>query len=69
LLVSDGRSTERVRLPAVDPYRLMVEDVSRVIGGGDGWVLPLEESLATAVVLDAAFASARADGGPVPVEG
>jgi predicted dehydrogenase len=67
LLVSDGTTTQRRTFPAVDAYRLMVEDVSSVIGGGPGWLVPLEHSRATAEVLDACFASARADGEPVPV--
>ena len=69
LLVSDGKGTERVSFPGVDAYRLMVEDVSSVIGGGPGWVLPLSESRATAVVLDACFASAKIDGEPVRLDG
>ena len=67
LLVSDGRTTRRTRIPATDPYRVMVEEFSRVAAGGDGWALPLAESLATAAVLDAAFSSARSGGGPVGV--
>jgi hypothetical protein len=43
----------------------MVEEMSSVIGGDAGWVLPLEESLATATVLDAAFESARGGGAAV----
>ncbi|MDP9497186.1 MAG: Gfo/Idh/MocA family oxidoreductase [Actinomycetota bacterium] len=65
LWVSDGTATERVRVPAADPYRLMVEEVSSVLSGGPGWVLPLAESRATAAVLDAARASASSGGGPV----
>ena len=65
LWVSDGTSTERLPVPAADPYRLMVEEVSSVLRGGPGWVLPLEESRQTAAVLDAAFASASAGGEPV----
>ena len=65
LLVSDGTSTERVQVPAVDAYRVMVEEMSSVLRGGDGWVLPVEESRQTAAVLDAAFASAGRDGEPV----
>ena len=68
LLLSDGRSTHRETFPAVDPYRLMVEEVSGALRGGTGWTLPLSESLATAVVLDAAFASARAGGESVAVD-
>ena len=64
LWVSDGTGTERVPVPAVDAYRLMVEEVSSVIRGGAGWVLPLEESRQTAAVLDAARSSAAAGGAP-----
>lgn len=59
LLVSDPASTERITVPATDAYRVMVEEVSAVIEGRDGWVLPVAESRATAAVLDAAFDSAR----------
>jgi hypothetical protein len=65
LWVSDGSSTERVPVPAVDAYAVMVEEVSSVVRGGPGWVLPLAESRQTAAVLDAAFASAAGDGVPV----
>jgi predicted dehydrogenase len=68
LLVSDGTTTDRVHVPACDPYRVMVEEMSSVIGGGSGWLLPLDESVTTAAVLDAAFASARAGAQPVAVE-
>jgi len=69
LLVSDGATTQHLPVPAVDPYRVMVEEMSSVIAGGPGWLLPLSESLATATVIDAAFASARTGGAPVPVLG
>jgi D-xylose 1-dehydrogenase (NADP+, D-xylono-1,5-lactone-forming) len=65
LWISDGTGTERMPVPADDPYRRMVEEVSSVVRGGAGWLLPLEESRQTAAVLDAARASA-ADGS-VPV--
>ncbi len=65
LWVSDGVRTERLPVAATDAYRLMVEEVSSVIRGGPGWVLPLEDSRATAAVLDAARASAAAGGAPV----
>ena len=58
--MSDGAGTERLRVPAVDAYRVMVEEVSSVLTGGPGWVLPLEESRQTAAVLDAVRASAAA---------
>jgi predicted dehydrogenase len=67
LLLSDGSTTERIRVPAADPYVLMVEAVADVVRGGDAWVLPIDESLATAAILDAAFASARGGSAPVPV--
>jgi D-xylose 1-dehydrogenase (NADP+, D-xylono-1,5-lactone-forming) len=65
LWVSDGRGTERIPVPASDPYRRMVEEVSAVVRGDPGWLLPLAESRQTAAVLDAARASAAADGSPV----
>jgi len=65
LWVSDGAATERLPVPAVDAYALMVEEFSSVLRGGPGWVLPLVESRRTAAVLDAAFASAARGGEPV----
>jgi xylose dehydrogenase (NAD/NADP) len=65
LWVSDGTSTERVPVPAVDAFAVMVEEVSSAVRGGPGWVLPVAESRQTAAVLDAAFASAARDGEPV----
>ena len=67
LLVSDGRRTERTTVPAANAYQVMVEEVSSVIEGDRGWVVPLAESLATAAVLDAAFASSRSGGEPAAV--
>ena len=67
LWVSDGTGTDRVPVPAVNAYRLMVEEVSSVLRGGAGWVLPLQESRQTAAVLDAARSSAAAGGQPVSV--
>jgi hypothetical protein len=58
LWVSDGNGTERTPVPATDAYRVMVEEMSSVLRGGPGWVLPLAESRQTAAVLDAARASA-----------
>lgn len=58
LWVSDGRRTDRVPVPATDAYRVMVEQVSSVLRGGPGWVLPVAESLETAAVLDAIRAAA-----------
>ncbi len=65
LWVSDGSGTDRVAFPPVDAYRLMVEEVSSVLSGGPGWLLPLAESRQTAAVLDAASASAASGGSPV----
>ncbi len=65
LWVSDGDGTERVPVPATDAYRLMVQEVSSVLSGGPGWVLPLAQSRDTAAVLDAIRASAAAGGEPV----
>ena len=39
--------------PAVDAYRLMVEQVSLRIRGGEGWVLPASDSLRVARAVDA----------------
>jgi len=64
LWVSDGSSTSRLPVPAVDAYAVMVEEVSSALRGGPGWVLPIAESRQTAAVLDAAFASAARDGEP-----
>ena len=60
-----ARGTQRLPVPAVDPYRLMVEEFSSVLRGGPGRLLGLPESAATASVLDAAFASAPRGGSPV----
>jgi xylose dehydrogenase (NAD/NADP) len=65
LWVSDGLGTERVAVPATDAYQVMVEEVSAVLRGRPGWVLPLSQSRATAAVLDAARASAASSGLPV----
>jgi predicted dehydrogenase len=67
LLVSDGSGTDRLSVPPANAYQVMVEEMSSVLAGGPGWLLPLTESRATAAVLDAGFASARAEGEPVAV--
>ena len=67
LLVSDGSGTERVEIPGTNPYVVMVEEVSSVLRGGPGWVLPPAESRQTAAVLDAARASAASGGTAVRV--
>jgi predicted dehydrogenase len=38
--------------PAVDAYRLMVEQVSRAVRGADGWVLPAADSIRVARLVD-----------------
>ena len=45
-------------VPASDPYRLMVEQVSAAMRGEPAYVVPLHESRAVAAVVDAAFESA-----------
>lgn len=58
LLLSDGRGTRRIEVPAADPYKLMFEQTSAVARGEPGWVLPLGDSRETAALVDAALASA-----------
>ena len=38
--------------PAVDAYQLMFEEMSSRIAGGDGWVLPAQDSLRVAHIVD-----------------
>jgi D-xylose 1-dehydrogenase (NADP+, D-xylono-1,5-lactone-forming) len=57
-----GKGTERVPVAGADPYRLMVEEISEVIRGRGGWLLPLSESLDGAKAIDAIFASSRSGG-------
>jgi xylose dehydrogenase (NAD/NADP) len=59
LWVSDGTGTERVPVAACDPYQVMVEEMSSVLTGGPGWVLPLETSRETAAALDLVRAAAQ----------
>jgi len=65
LWVSAGGSTERVPVEGSDPYLEMLRAVSSRVRGGEDWVLPLEDSRDTALVIDACFASARAGSLPV----
>jgi hypothetical protein len=46
--------------PATDAYQLMIEAVSAKISGEDVWVLPIQESLDVALLMDAAQAFAGA---------
>ena len=50
-LSHDGATSVEVFAPC-DPYRLMVEAVSAKAQGADAWVLPLDDSLRVAKVLD-----------------
>jgi xylose dehydrogenase (NAD/NADP) len=60
LLLSVGTTTERLDVPAVDAYQVMVEEVSSVLADGPGWVLSLAESRLTAACLDLIRTSAAA---------
>jgi predicted dehydrogenase len=51
-LVEGGREWAE-RFDAVDPYQLMVEAVSAAVRGEPAYVVPTEESIATAAILDA----------------
>jgi predicted dehydrogenase len=50
---------ERITVPAVDQYRVMVEDVSSAISGTPAYVVSLDETRSIAEVVDAAFAAGR----------
>jgi xylose dehydrogenase (NAD/NADP) len=52
-------------VPATDPYRVMVDQVSAAIRGEPAYVVPLAETRMVATVIDAAFESARSGGRPV----
>ncbi len=52
LWVSDGRATERLEVPPANAYQVMIEEMSSVLSGGAGWVLPLADSRETAACLD-----------------
>jgi predicted dehydrogenase len=52
VVLTDKAGCRELEVPAVDAYEVMVAEVSSYLEGGDGWVLPLEESLHTAAVLD-----------------
>ena len=65
LEVTSANGTLRQQVQPADAYQVMVEEMSSVLQGGPGWLLPLAESRATAAVLDGCLASARAGGEPV----
>jgi len=52
LWVSGGSGTERLEVPPADAYQVMVEEMSSVLVGGPGWLLPLADSRETAACLD-----------------
>ena len=52
LHVRQGDEDRIESFAACDPYRLMVEEVSRAIDGAEGWVLPHSTSIAVARVID-----------------
>jgi xylose dehydrogenase (NAD/NADP) len=58
LRVRQGDDERVESFDACDPYRLMVEEVSRRIQGDEGWVLPHSTSLAVARVIDAISSAA-----------
>lgn len=60
----DGGEPHTVTFAPCDPYRLMVEAMSGVIRGGDDWVVPPEETLATARALDAIRAATAGRAAP-----
>ena len=43
--------------PAVDAYQVMVEEVSATVRGGEGWVVPISDSVRVAEILDAIAAA------------
>lgn len=62
LVIVGPTGTERIIVPAVDPYRVMVEEFSSIARGGSGWLLALAESRLTAAVMDAVRTSAGLEG-------
>jgi predicted dehydrogenase len=61
LVVTDSDGTREELFAACDAYELMVGAVSaRIRGDSDAWVLPLEESVAVAEVLDSVALAASA---------
>ncbi|MEO7003660.1 MAG: Gfo/Idh/MocA family oxidoreductase [Ktedonobacterales bacterium] len=59
LLSRDGGATEIIPCPPADPYALMVEAFTRAITQGAPVPYPLEESLATARIVEAMVHAAR----------
>lgn len=57
LVVTIDGHVDRIPFPAVDAYQLMVEAVSRAVRGEDVWLVPLEQSLRIAHIIDEAFRS------------
>jgi xylose dehydrogenase (NAD/NADP) len=58
VLTLTGDEDMRLEFAPVDPYQVMVEQVSAAVrGDASAWVMPLEESLRVASTLDAIFAA------------
>ena len=62
LQVTDRSGTTTEVFDPADPYALMVSDVSSVLRGGPGRVVPAAESLATAALLDGVRRAAASGG-------
>lgn len=68
LVFTSAAGTEVETVEPANAYALMVSSVSSAItGSAEAWTVPLTDSLATAAILDAAFASASSGGSPAPV--
>jgi predicted dehydrogenase len=59
VISSASGETRRIRYPACNPYRTMVESVADAVRGEASWVMPLAESYAVAATLDAVRTAAR----------
>lgn len=53
-ITKEGCTTDIKHYPAVDPYRLMVENIERSLAGEAAYVMPLEQTRLIAQVIDAA---------------
>lgn len=61
-LAPAGGAPTREHFAPCDPYQLMVEAVGRRVRGGDAWVVPPEQSVAVARMLDAVRAAPTSGG-------
>ncbi|MEV0223931.1 Gfo/Idh/MocA family oxidoreductase [Streptomyces sp. NPDC050704] len=64
LRVNSSGVTENHTYPAIDPYQLMVAEISSAAAGNPAHLVPLEQSLAVAVTLEAIRQSATAQALP-----